>query len=214
MDKNLQHVYSQKLKRTKKALERNNMETFVVKKASDVVPLLGTLIDDGQTVSSGGSVTLDSCGVMDHLRKLDGEKKITFLDRDADGIDKDKLQRDAFSADVYFTSANAITENGELFAVDGTGNRVAAMAYGPARLIVIAGHNKVVKDLSAADDRRRRIAAPANTARLDLPTPCAKTGICSDCQSDRRICSIELVLTFQRFKDRIKVILVEEELGY
>ena len=122
--------------------------------------------------------------------------------------------RQAFTCDTYLMSANAITENGELYNVDGNGNRVAALMFGPKSVIVIAGWNKIVPDLEAARQRVRQIAAPANTTRLNTQTPCKVLGSCQDCHSDSRICCDYTVLGQQRIKGRVKVILVGEELGY
>ena len=126
----------------------------------------------------------------------------------------DEIFRKSFFSDTYLTSTNAITENGELYNVDGYGNRVAAMIYGPKSVIVVAGINKIVKDLDQAVERVKRIAAPANSIRLDKNTPCTKTGYCVDCKKDDRICCSYTVLGHQKQKNRIKVILVGESLGY
>ena len=111
-------------------------------------------------------------------------------------------------------SSNAVTEEGELYNVDGNSNRVAALAYGPDSVIVVAGCNKIVPDIAAAVERVKKIAAPVNATRLHCSTPCAKTGECMNCHSDGRICCNYLVSAQQRHQDRIKVILVGEELGY
>ena len=156
-------------------------------------------------------MTLKETGVIDFLRN----GSFNYLDRDGlSGAELEKCFRDAFSADVYFSSSNAITENGELYNVDGTGNRVAAMLFGPEKVIVIAGCNKLVKDLDAADERVKAVAAPANAIRLDRNTPCTKTGRCADCRSEGRICANKVVFTRQTTPGRITVILVAEELGY
>ena len=120
----------------------------------------------------------------------------------------------AFDSDVYFAGTNAVTENGCLYNVDGNGNRVAAMIYGPKSVVVVVGVNKIVSDLDAAKERVRKIAAPANTVRLSCDTPCAKTGECMDCNSPSRICCNFVVMSNQRVKDRLKVIILDESLGY
>ena len=127
---------------------------------------------------------------------------------------KKQIFRQAFSADVYLMSSNAVTEEGELYNVDGNSNRVAALAYGPDSVIVVAGCNKIVPDIAAAVERVKKIAAPVNATRLHCSTPCAKTGECMNCHSDGRICCNYLVSAQQRHQDRIKVILVGGELGY
>ena len=124
------------------------------------------------------------------------------------------MYKKTFMADAYFTSTNAITENGELYNVDGNGNRVAAMLYGPDKVIVICGVNKIVKDLNEAIERNKRVAAPINAKRLNKDTPCAKVGYCMDCKSKDRICNEYTVIKRQRNKDRIHVIFMNENLGY
>ena len=172
-----------------------------------------SLLQPGQTVTCGGSVTLSECGIIDLLRS----GQYHYLDRDRPDLtpeQKKQIFRQAFSADVYLMSSNAVTEEGELYNVDGNSNRVAALAYGPDSVIVVAGCNKIVPDLAAAVERVKKIAAPVNATRLHCSTPCAKTGECMNCHSDGRICCNYLVSAQQRHQDRIKVILVGEELGY
>jgi len=125
-----------------------------------------------------------------------------------------KLYRNTFSADVYFTSTNAITEKGELYNVDGNGNRVAAMLYGPDKVIIIAGINKIVENIEEAIKRNERVSAPANCKRLNRATPCVKVGHCIDCSSEERICNEYTIIRRQGNKDRIHVIFLNEELGY
>lgn len=210
MDEHLQYITLKHLERVKAALDANNMETTIAATAADVVPILEKMIPTGASVSNGGSITLDEAGVRTLLRS----GKYNYLDRDAEGANKSEMHLAAFAADVYCTSVNAVTEDGELYAIDGTGNRVAAIAYGPATLIVIAGRNKIVKDIEAARTRNAEVAAPANCHRLGLKTPCVNTGVCTPQAEGHHICGIELVLRRQMPKNRIKVILVNEELGY
>lgn len=196
-----------------KALQKNKMEAYFVPTKEDVVPAVAKLLTPGDVVSVGGSVTLEECGVLRLLRSGEYE----FLDRYEEGLSKEELGdlfRDCFFADAYLTSTNAITEKGELFNKDGNGNRVSAMIFGPRSVIVVAGINKIVPDIAAAEERVRTIAAPKNAKRLSCKTPCAVTGDCADCRSDARICCSTVVLHQQRVPGRIKVILVGEELGY
>lgn len=202
-----------KIKRTIEALGKNNMEAFYVDTLSDLHKMIKEIVPEKSVVSVGGSRTLFETGIMDLLR--DGTYE--FLDRYKEGLtpsDIKQLYRDSFSADAYFTSTNALTESGELYNVDGTGNRVASMIYGPDTVIVICGINKIVKNLDEAIDRNRRIAAPINAKRLNRNTPCAVTGLCSDCNSPDRICNDYVVIRRQGLKDRIKVIIVGNEYGY
>lgn len=213
MDKHLQTIMMKRVERTMENLRKNRMKAWYVESRKDVVPLLETLIRDGDTVSCGGSITLFETGVIDHLRS----GRYIFLDRYAEGLTPDQITeifRKSFFANAYLTSTNAITEDGELFNVDGRGNRVAAMIFGPDNVIVIAGINKIVTDLDEAVNRLRQIEAPANAVRLSRRTPCTKIGCCQDCSSPDRICSDYVVFRQQTVPDRIKVIIVGEELGY
>jgi len=213
MDKHLQYVMKKRIERTVENLRKNRMQAFFVESRKDVVTLLETLMKEGDTVAVGGSMTLFEAGVIDHLRS----GRYIFYDRYAEGLTPEQMteiHRKAFSVNFFLTSTNAVTEKGELFNVDGRGNRVAAMIYGPDNVIVIAGCNKIVTDLDEAVNRLRQIAAPANTVRLSRRTPCVHTGYCQDCRSEDRICCDYVVLRQQMVPDRIKVILVGEELGY
>lgn len=214
---------NERIERTMKALERNNFKPYYCETKGEALTLLETLIPKGATVSHGGSVTLDEIGA----RELIGNGSYNYLDRSkcATREEQQQLYRDTFSADVFLTSSNAVTENGELYNVDGNANRVSAIAFGPKSVISIVGVNKLVKDLDAAIRRVKTIAAPKNAVRIGLDTYCAKKGQCASlsmecpqmadgCHSPARICCSYLVSGQQREKDRIKVILVNEELGY
>lgn len=213
MNKNVQIVVDKQVERTINALEAHNMNGYFAKSKEDLLKILNDLVKDEQTVTVGGSMSLFETGVIDYLR----DRNLNFLDRYQEGLspeDIKKIYRDSFSADAYFTSTNAITEKGELYNVDGRGNRVAAMIYGPDKVIVVCGVNKIVKDLEEAKERNRRIAAPANVQRLSRQTPCHTTGYCTDCNSPDRICNIYTVIDKQFDKDRMHVIFVNEYLGY
>ena len=201
----------QRMERTADALRKNNMDATCVKTAQDVVPVVRSLLHPGDVVSNGGSVSLAETGVMDLLRS--GEYR--FLDREGlSGDELGRVYRDAFSADAYFASANAVTDAGEIFNVDGNGNRVAAIAFGPKKVILVVGCNKLVADLHEAETRLETLAAPANTKRLSCATPCRETGVCAHCHSPARVCCTYTVQRFQRQKGRIHVILVAEPLGF
>lgn len=213
MDQHARWVHEKRITRVLDALKKNNMNGYFVKDMGELHKLLSTLIEDGQTVSFGGSMTLFETNTLDYLRN----REISLLDRYAEGLTGDdikQLYRDSFSADAYITSTNAITEDGALYNVDGNGNRVAAMVWGPDRVIVISGTNKVVKDEQEAIRRNREVAAPANTRRLDRKTPCAELGYCTDCSSPDRICSAYVTIRKQVRPDRMHVILVDGNYGY
>ena len=210
MDKNKYDIIRLKMERTAEALRDNNMYCECVDSTEEALEVVESLLNEGDTVAVGGSMTLEEIGVLDMLRS----GNYNFLDRYKDGADVQKIFRDSFFADVYLTSSNAITENGELYNVDGNANRVAAMTFGPKSVIVVAGYNKIVKDLDAAKVRVQEIAAPANATSLGCETPCTKTGHCMNCASPKRICATTVIMARQRVQNRIKVILVGEELGY
>ncbi|MBQ2798565.1 MAG: lactate utilization protein [Ruminiclostridium sp.] len=194
------------------ALEKNNMKGYLVDTAEQAKEIIKELIKDDKMILSGGSMTLRDTGIQDWLNE---EYKGIYLDRDSVPAEEvGDLMRKAFTADTYFTSTNAVTEFGELYNVDGNGNRVAAMIYGPKQVIVVAGLNKIVTDLHAAVDRLETIASPANCIRLNKKTPCAMTGRCGHCGGNDRICNDYVIMAHQRDKDRIKVIFIAEELGY
>lgn len=213
MDENKKAVMEKRIEKTMANLAKNKMKPYYAKDKQEALQLVESLLQEGQTIACGGSMTLEECGIMQLLRS----GKYNFLDRAKPGLtpqDITEIYRKAFFADNYLLSANAITENGELYNVDGNSNRVAALAFGPSSVIVVAGYNKIVPDIDAAVERVKKTAAPANAIRLHCATPCAKVGECMDCHGDGRICCNYLVSAQQRHQDRIKVILVGEELGY
>ncbi len=214
---------TESIKRTIESLNKNNMETFLVESRDEALKTALSLLNDGDTVSVGGSVTLTKIGLLEALKG----GNYNYLDRYAASSPSEmhEIFRKSFFADVYFTSSNAITENGELYNVDGNANRVAAMMYGAKKVIVIVGKNKIVKDLDAAVLRVKTIAAPLNCKRLNKETYCVKTGHCVTvdngqscqmgvgCRSKDRICRNFTVMG-EHLPDRVKVIIVNEDLGY
>jgi L-lactate utilization protein LutB len=224
MDASLKAIIKKRIQRTMENLEKNNMMAFYAETREEALKKISELINENDTVAVGGSMSLFEIGALNLLRS----GKYNFLDRykkDITDEEIEKIYRESFFADVYLTSSNAITENGELYNVDGKANRVAAISYGPKSVIIVAGYNKIVKDLDDAVKRVKTTAAPANCARLSRETYCSVKGECmslmnddagmtSGCDSSGRICCSYLVSAYQRQKNRIKVILVGEELGY
>ncbi len=197
-------------------LEKRHFEAYFCEKRDEVRDLILKLIPKEDTVSWGGSATLEECGIFD-LLKENGYKTI---DR-AQGKTREEsleISRQALLCGTFLMSANAISEDGQLVNVDGTGNRLAALLYGPKSVIVIAGMNKVVKTAEDALKRARTYAAPVNMQRIALlmarNTPCVTTGSCADCKSPDSICSQILTTRLCSPAKRIKVILVNEELGF
>lgn len=214
MDKNLKSVIDKRIDRAAAALEKNGFTVIRVKAKEDVIPAITPLIGKGDIVGIGGSMTLFETGVIDWLH-TNGCKLLDRYEKGLTGEQTREIFRQSLLSDVYLASANAVTEDGRLVNVDGNGNRVAAMIYGPKSVIVIAGYNKIVEDVEEAIYRIETVAAPANTARLSCKTPCVATGRCMDCKGDTRICNHYTVSGRQAMPGRVKVVLVEEEeLGY
>lgn len=213
MDKNVIWSNELKINRTIESLKKNNMNGYYAKSREELIDIIEGIVKSGSKVSCGGSMTLFETGVIDHLRC----GRYEFLDRYKEGLTKEdvvEIYKKAFFADAYFVSSNAVTENGELYNVDGNGNRVAAMLYGPDKVIVICGVNKIVKDVDEAIKRNRECAAPINAKRLNKKTPCTKVGYCMDCNSPERICNEYTLIKRQNNPERIHVIFLNENIGY
>lgn len=213
MDNNAKWVLEKKIERVICSLEKNNMRGYLVNSEEELINKVNELVKEGDLVACGGSTSLKETGILEYL----SSGKFEYLDRYEEGLTSDEIKniyRKSFFADAYFTSTNAITEQGELYNVDGNGNRVAAMIYGPDKVIVIAGYNKIVKNVEEAIERNKSIAAPANSKRLNRETPCAKVGYCMNCESKQRICGQYTLIKKQNIKDRIHVIFINKELGY
>lgn len=170
------------------------------------------LIAIGSTVAWGGSVTLGEIGIFDALK----DSELELIDRASATTPRERkeIYAKTVCADYYLTSSNAITLDGELINIDGTGNRVACIVTGPDNVIIIAGMNKIVTDVDAGISRVRNFAAPPNVQKLGVKTPCAVTGKCEDCLSPDCICCQILITRKSKFPNRLKVILVGEELGF
>ncbi len=194
-------------------LEKRNMSGYYCSTSTEAIALAISMMEQGSSISWGGSMTLSDMGMLSALEK---EPYVLIDRRTASSPEAVReVYLKAFNADYYLTSANAITIDGELINIDGTGNRVAALIYGPKNVIVVAGMNKVVTDQQSGIERVRNIASPPNTIRIGhTQTPCYSTGICHDCKSPECICCQIVVTRFGKTKDRIKVILVGESLGY
>lgn len=192
--------------------KKRNIDSRYFKNSTELLEYLKTLIPENSVVSWGGSMTLKETGTADFLKS----GKFNTLDRDnASGAEEiKKIFHEALSADYYFMSSNAVTKDGKLVNTDATGNRVAALCYGPENVIVIAGMNKVVTDEAAAIDRIRNYASPINTIRISRDTPCSKTGKCGHCLGSQSICSHTVITRNSVFEGRIKVLLIGEEYGF
>ncbi|MGF0110227.1 lactate utilization protein [Clostridium sp. SGI.024] len=213
MDNNVKWVNEQKILRTIEALKKNNMNGYLVNNNEELIEKIKELVNEGSTVSCGGSMSLFETGVIEHLRS----QRYKFLDRYKEGLSKEEINnifKQSFFADAYFVSSNAVTEDGKLYNVDGNGNRVAAMLFGPEKVILVVGVNKIVKNIDEAVIRNREISAPANAKRLNKMTPCTKVGYCVDCKGSDKICREFTVISSQGNKDRIHVIFINDNIGY
>lgn len=195
-----------------KNLDKRGMEAYYVDNGDEALNMALRFVTPGSSVSWGGSMTINEIGLIPALKASD----CTVLDRTIPKTDDEK--KEFFSkvavCDYYFMSTNAITMNGELVNIDGTGNRVASLIFGPANVIIIVGMNKVADTIDAAVSRARNTAAPMNTIRLNRDTPCTEIGRCCNCMRPDCICN-QFVVTRRCFPaGRIKIILVGEELGY
>ena len=213
MDKSLSWYIEKRVERTIEGLNKRNMEGYFVNDEVELIELLKSLIPHDSIVGVGDSMTLFETGAIDFLRN----EKYIFLDKYEEGITKEekrKIYEKNFSADTFLCSTNAITESGELYNIDGNGSRVAPMLYGPKQVILVAGINKIVKDIDEAEKRVRNYSAPIDAKRLNKNTPCTTLGYCIDCKSPNRICNDFVIIRGQFVKGRIKVIFVGKQLGY
>ena len=196
-----------------KNLKRRNMEAHYCPTAQEAVAKVMELIADGSSVTWGGSMTVRDMGIPQALKD---RGTLEVLDRDVVESPEEKQQMylRAFTADVYLSSANAISEDGVIVNIDGNGNRVAAITWGPKKVIFIIGLNKVAQDVKSAISRARSIASPINAQRFDIKTPCQVDGVCHNCNSADSICSYIHLLRNSRTAGRHVVVLVGENLGY
>ncbi len=192
-----------------KGLESRNMSGYYAASKEEALKKALEIIPEGSTITMGGAMSVHEIGLADALKN--GNYK--FLDRDT-YEDKRAAMLAAYDADVFLSSANAMTEDGVLINVDGNSNRVSAIAQGPKKVVFIVGMNKICADVDSAMKRARNVAAPINAQRFGLSTPCSKTGSCMNCKSPDTICCQILITRFSRHKDRIHVILVNDNLGF
>ncbi len=192
-----------------KGLESRNMSGYYAGSREEARRIALSLIGEGASVTMGGAMSAHEIGLVDALK--DGN--YNFIDRD-EYEDKRAAMLAAYDADVFISSANAITQDGIMVNIDGNANRVSAICQGPKKVVFVVGMNKVCPDLDAAMKRARNVAAPTNAQRFGLNTPCCKTGACMDCKSPDTICCQFLITRFSRHPDRIHVVLVNDSLGF
>lgn len=216
MDKPIEHYWAIRLHEVKKALEGNNFEAFIAGDGAearrivleDILPKLAP-----KSVAWGGSMTFGATGLYESLKSLPGVEVLDTFDRSIPAEELAERRRRALLVDLFVTGTNAITETGKLVNLDMIGNRVAAITFGPKNVIVLVGRNKVVEDIDEAMYRIKNYAAPANAMRLDKKSPCSVTSYCEDCKSPDRICNSWTITEKSFPKGRIKVVLINQDLG-
>jgi L-lactate utilization protein LutB len=217
MENPIENYWKIRLAELKDTLTENNFEVFVAENTEDAKSIVLENIIPGLTpksVSWGGSITFVATGLYDALKS---NKKFNVLDTYDKTLSPDKIleqRRQSLLVDLYITGSNAVTETGQLVNLDMIGNRVGALTFGPKNVIILVGRNKIVPDLEEAMFRIKNYAAPVNTMRLDKKTPCAKTSFCTDCKSPDRICNTWTITEKSFPKKRVKIILINKDLGF
>jgi len=216
MDKPIDNYWELRLNDLKEALEANNFDVFVSDSTVQAKEIVLNKILNQLTVKSvswGGSMTFISTGLYDVMKTDPDLEIIDTFDKKVTFEESYERRRQALLTDLFFTGTNAITAEGQLVNLDMTGNRTGAIAFGPKNVIILAGRNKIVADLEEAMHRIKNYVAPANAMRLDMPTPCAKTSHCLECKSPKRICNTWTITEKSFPKGRIKVVLINADLG-
>lgn len=210
-----------RLEQVKNALAKNNFDAHVVASADEAKKLVCEEIipylvkeNGAKLVAFGGSMSVTGTGIYDAVKGNDSLDVLDTYDHSISAEEGLERRRQALLSDIFITGTNAVVEDGRLVNLDGLGNRVAALAFGPKNVIIVVGRNKLVTDLEEAMLRIKEYAAPVNCVRLGRKTPCAKTTHCEDCSSPGRICNSWLITDKSNPKHRISVVLVNEDLGY
>ena len=217
MDKPIEHYWQLRMEHLKTVLEKNNFEVFQAPRREDALRIVTEEILPAvkpASMSWGGSRTFVECGLYKQLRGMSEVTVIDTYDTTLSDSDKMERRRRALLVDLFFTSTNAVTESGHLVNLDMIGNRIAALTFGPRFVVVLAGRNKIVPDLEAAWDRIKNYAAPVNAMRLEKKTPCQATSFCQDCSSPDRICNTWTITEKAYPKQRVKILLINEDLGF
>ena len=216
MDKPVENYWQKRLSEIKKALEDNNFEVFVADNAGDASKIVQEEIlprTDAKTVSWGGSMTFIATGLYNSIKDNPNLEVLDTFNKSLSGEETTELRRRSLLVDLFITGANAITEMGQLVNLDMIGNRIGGITFGPKHVIILVGRNKIVSDLEDAMYRIKNYVAPINSMRLDKKTPCVKTSHCEECKSPDRICNTWTITEKSYPKGRIKVVLINEDLG-
>ena len=217
MDKPIETYWQKRLESLKEALEENNFEVYIAADKKEAQRLvLEQIIPklNAKRISWGGSVSLVSTGLYHALKDSADFEVLDTYDKSLSPEAMLELRRQSLLVDLFLTGTNAVTEAGQLVNLDMIGNRICGITFGPKHVIVIMGRNKICADLEAAMNRVKDYAAPVNTMRLDKKTPCAKTSFCQECKSPDRICNTWTITEKSFPKGRVKVVLVNEDLGF
>ncbi len=201
------------IEKTIDALNKKGFKAVIATDANDAVSYVISVIGHDDTVGMGGSMTLFETGIVDSLLKR-GNTIYSGELADRCGQDKNEVRHKAMTADVYLTSTNALTLDGDLINIDGTGNRASAMFYGPNKVIFVAGKNKLTANPHTAVVRIKKVACPQNARRLGLSTPCATENRCTDCDSDQRMCNVTVRIQRPTRGKEMHVVLIDGEFGY
>ncbi len=207
---------TEKIQLCAEALRRHHFETAIVENTQQAFERIKAVVEAEapKSVSFGDSVTMRKTGIIDWLRENGDWKLLDGFDPSMPRPERLEIRRQALMSDLFITGINAVTEKGTLHWLDMVGNRIAPVAFGPRKVILVAGRNKIVADREEAEERIRRISAPQNIARHPgFRTPCAKTGVCMDCNSPDRICNTRMEMLRCYPTGRILVILIDQELG-
>jgi hypothetical protein len=197
------------------ALRKNGFDAAYYDSRKEAVDYMLGFVKRGMSIGFGGSMTLVELGMADLIKQKGAQLALELTPADYENLEElgRKLKK-TVQTELYFTSSNAVTLDGALVNIDGGGNRVTAMMYGPERVIVAAGINKICRDEAAAWERIRMVAAPRNARRLNMPTPCAETGICVNCKHPSRICRLYTVMRCKPFFTDVTVVIIGESLGF
>lgn len=217
MDKPIDNFWRLNLQDLKEALGKNGFDVYL---ADDVEQAKNVVLDEilpelkPKTLSWGGSLTFAATGLYELLRDSDEFDTLDTWDKSLSNEDKYERRRQALLVDCFFSGTNAVTEDGHLVNLDMIGNRTGAITFGPKNVVILVSRNKIVPDLERAMSRIKEYVAPVNTMRLDMKTPCVKTGYCMDCDSPQRICNVWTVTEKSFPKGRIKIVLINSDEGF
>jgi L-lactate utilization protein LutB len=217
MENPIENYWKTRLTEVKETLTENNFEVFVAQNTDEAKSIvLEKIIPEiaPKSVSWGGSLTFVATGLYDVFKNSDDFKILDTYDKSLSPEESLERRRQSLLVDLFITGSNAVTETGQLVNLDMFGNRIGALTFGPKNVVILVGRNKIVPDLDEAMFRIKNYAAPVNTMRLDKKTPCAKTSFCADCKSPDRICNTWTITEKSFPKKRVKIVLINKDLGF